>query len=602
VSAAGERRLDPVTLGVLGGALQSIGLEMGHALKRMAYSPAAQQVEDLGGGLFTADGREICESDTTPMHIGSIPAYIRGFMRRLEGKVDPGDVIIHNNPYHGASHSPDLCVAIPIFDGDDLVAWSASTIHLSDTGGVFPGIAIDVHDVWAESKIYDSLKLYERGVRNEQLWRFFVDNTRTPSYVVGDTEAMIAAGRLGERRFLGLLAKYGRETVMAAIDEFLDYCERMMRAQIEQVPDGSWEAEGWLDDDGRNRDQPLFVKAKVSIAGSEITVDLSESCDNVPTGFNVPFGGSVLPGIYTVIRSIFLDEATFSEFIPQNDGIFRPIKVIAREGSIFNPTFPRSALSRVCPIMRASDCAIQALAQVVPDRVCAGCSAVGVGVYTGYIPEQAEYWVHVEINEGSYGGRHGKDGLDAIDVLTVNSRNTPIEETDWLFPLHTERYELRDDVSPAPGRWRGGLGIVRENRFVKGGAFTTETDRAYDPPAGLFGGHAGSTLRLTKIGADGTPQPLHSKNTNVTMEPGTSLRWEQSCGGGYGDPLERDPQAVLRDWLDEFVTTEGALDDYGVVIDPAAHAVDVDATAARRRAMRAGDGGGAGGNGNGGGA
>ena len=276
--------LDPVTLGVLGGAFQAIGLEMGHALKRMAYSPAAQQVEDLGGGLFTAEGLEICESDTTPMHIGSIPAYVRGFMRRLEGKVEPGDIIIHNNPYHGASHSPDLCVAIPIFHEGDLLAWSASTIHLSDTGGVFPGIAIDVHDVWAESKIYDSLKLYEKGVRNEQLWQFFVDNTRTPSYVVGDTEAMIAAGRLGERRFLGLIEKYGRETVMQAVDEFLDYCERMMRAQIEQVPDGSWEAEGYLDDDGRNRDQPLFVKAKVTIEGSEITIDLSESCDNVPDG------------------------------------------------------------------------------------------------------------------------------------------------------------------------------------------------------------------------------------------------------------------------------------------------------------------------------
>ena len=357
---------------------------------------------------------------------------------------------------------------------------------------MFPGIAIDVHDVWAESKIYDSLKLYERGVRNEQFWQFFVDNTRTPSYVVGDTEAMIAAGRLGERRFLGLLEKYGRTTVMQAIEEFLDYCERMMRAQIESVPDGSWEADGWLDDDGRNRDQPLYVKAKVEISGSDITIDLSESCDNVPTGFNVPFGGSVLPGIYTVIRSIFLDEATFSDFIPQNDGIFRPIKVIAREGTIFNPTFPRSALSRVCPIMRASDCRdrgpVGGRARPCVRRL----SAVGVGVYTGYIPEQEEYWVHVEINEGAYGGRCGKDGIDAIDVLTVNSRNTPIEETDWLFPLHTERYELRDDVSPAPGRWRGGLGMVRANRFTMGGAFTSETDRAYDPPPGLFGGGTGT--------------------------------------------------------------------------------------------------------------
>jgi N-methylhydantoinase B len=576
-------RIDPITLGVLGGAFQAIGLEMGHALKRMAYSPAAQQVEDLGGGLFTVDGREICESDTTPMHIGSIPAYIRGFMRRLEGKVEPGDIIIHNNPYHGASHSPDLCVAIPIFWEGELTAWSASTIHLSDTGGVFPGIAIDVHDVWAESKIYDSLKLYERGVRNEQLWQFFIDNTRTPSYVVGDTEAMIAAGRLGEKRFLGLLEKYGRDTVLTAVEEFLDYCERMMRAQIESVPDGTWEADGWLDDDGRNRGEPLYVHTKVTVEGSDITVDLSKSCDNVVTGFNVPFGGSVLPGIYTVIRSVFLDEATFDDFIPQNDGIFRPIKVIAREGSIFNPTFPRSALSRVCPILRASDAAIQALSEVVPDRVAAGSSAIGVGVYTGYVPEKSEYWVHVEINEGAYGGRCGKDGIDAIDVLTVNSRNTPIEETDWLFPMRTERYELRD-VEPAPGRWRGGIGIVRANRFMGDGAFTSETDRAYEAPTGLFGGGAGSTLKLYRIDADGTEVPLESKQTNFAMPAGATLVWEQACGGGYGDPFERDPAAVLHDWREELVSAESAERDYGVVIDVAADAVDADATARRRSA------------------
>jgi N-methylhydantoinase B/oxoprolinase/acetone carboxylase alpha subunit len=210
-----------------------------------------------------------------------------------------------------------------------------------------------------------------------------------------------------------------------------------------------------------------------------------------------------------------------------------------------------------------------------------------VGVYTGYIPELEEYWVHVEINEGAYGGRHGKDGLDAVDVLTVNSRNTPIEETDWLFPLHTVRYELRDDVEPAPGRWRGGMGIIRENQFVKGGAFTSETDRAYDPPAGLFGGGTGTTLRLTRIDPDGAEHALHSKHTNFTMEPGSALRWQQSCGGGYGDPLERDPQAVLRDWLDELISVEGARNDYGVVIAAADASVDLEATAALREERRA---------------
>jgi N-methylhydantoinase B len=586
VSEMSNAKLDPITLSVVGGAFVAIGREMGHALKRMAYSPAAQQVEDIGGGLFTVDGREICESDTTPLHIGSIPAYIRGFMRRLADNVHEGDIIIHNHPYHGASHSPDLCVAIPIFWEGEQVAWAASTIHLSDTGGVFPGIAIDVHDVWAESKLYDSLKLYDKGVRNETLWQFFLDNTRTPSYVQGDTEAMIATGKLGEKRMHELLARYGKSTVLAAVEEWLDYCERMMRAEIAKVPDGSWEADAWLDDDGRNRDKPLYVKVKVTVEGSDVYVDMTGSEPNVPTGYNVPFGGSTLPAFYTVLRSIFLDEARFEEFIPQNDGIFRPIHVHAPEGTMFNPTFPRSALSRACPVNTAADTAMKALAQVVPEKVSAGTSTLTASVYVGYIEEKAEYWVHIEINEGAYGGRFGKDGLDAVDVLVANSRNTPIEEVDWLFPLQTERYELRP-VAPAAGRWRGGLPIVRENRFLADGAMTTESDGTYEAPWGFDGGQDGQPLRVTLVHPDGREESLYSKNTNLAMPARTLVRWEQASGGGYGDPFTRDPAAVLHDLEDEFITVELARDQYGVVIDPATMSVDVAATAALRSARSA---------------
>jgi N-methylhydantoinase B/oxoprolinase/acetone carboxylase alpha subunit len=581
--AAVGARLDPITLSVIGGAFVAIGKEMGHALKRMAYSPAAQQVEDVGGGLFTVEGKEICESDTTPLHIGSIPAYIEGFMRRLAGDVHEGDVIIHNHPYHGASHSPDLCVAIPVFWEGELVAWSASTIHLSDTGGVFPGIALDVHDVWAESKLYDSLKLYDRGVRNEMLWRFFLDNTRTPTYVQGDTEAMIATGRLGERRLHELLARYGKETVLRAVDEWLDYCERMMREQIARVPDGTFRAVQWLDDDGRNRGVPLRVEVEVTIAGDEVTVDLSNSNENVPTGYNVPFGGSTLPGIYTVMRSIFLDEATFDEFIPQNDGIFRPIKVVAKEGTLFNPSFPHSALARATQTNTAADAVMQALAGVVPDRISAGTSALSASVYAGYIPAKQEYWVHIEINEGSYGGRFGKDGIDAVDVLVANSRNTPIEEIDLLFPLRTERYELRPDP-PAPGKWRGGIGIARVNRYLEDGVVTTEAEGTYEAPWGIFGGHPGVPLQMTKLLPDGGREPLYSKNTNLPMEKGSAIEWLPASGGGYGDPFERDPGAVLGDVKDEYTTIEQAHELYGVVIDPTTMAVDGPATEALRAA------------------
>jgi len=371
---------------------------------------------------------------------------------------------------------------------------------------------------------------------------------------------------------------------MAAVEEWLDYCERMMRAEIAKVPDGSWEADAWLDDDGRNREKPLYVKVKVTVDGSDVHVDMTGTEPNVPTGYNVPFGGSTLPGFYTALRSIFLDEARFEEFIPQNDGIFRPIHVHVPEGTMFNPAFPRSALSRACPVNTAADAAMKALAQVVPDKVSAGTSTLTASVYVGYIEEKAEYWVHIEINEGAYGGRLGKDGLDAVDVLVANSRNTPIEEIDWLFPLRTERYELRP-IPPAPGKWRGGLPIVRENRFLSDGAMTTESDGTYEAPWGFAGGADGQPLRITLVHPDGREESLYSKNTNLPMPAGTVIRWEQASGGGYGDPFERDPEAVLRDVADEFVTVEQAREHYGVAIDPVSMTVDAAGTE-RLRAAR----------------
>ena len=370
-----DAALDPITLGVLGGAFQAIGLEMGHALKRMAYSPAAQQVEDLGGGLFTVDGREICESDTTPMHIGSIPAYIRGLHAPPGGQGRARATSSSTTTPTTAPRTRRTCASRSRSSGRaSCVAWSASTIHLSDIGGVFPGIAIDVHDVWAESKIYDSLKLYERGVRNEQLWQFFIDNTRTPSYVDrrhrGDDRRRAARREALPRPARALRP---RRRSCDAVEEFLDYCERMMRAQIEAVPDGTWEAERLA---RRRRAQPRRAALRAREGHDRglrhhrrpLEV-LRQRADRAST---CPSAAACCPASTRSSARCSSTRRRSTDFIPQNDGIFRPIKVIAREGSIFNPSFPRSALSRVCPILRVSDAAIQALAEVVPDRVCGG--------------------------------------------------------------------------------------------------------------------------------------------------------------------------------------------------------------------------------------
>jgi predicted amidohydrolase len=329
------------------------------------------------------------------------------------------------------------------------------------------------------------------------------------------------------------------------------------------------------------------VQVKVTVEGSNIICDLTGSDANVETGFNCPFDGSTVPGIYTIMRSVFLDEATHDEdFVPQNDGIFRPITVIAPEGSLFNPSFPRSAIARVCPILTAADSTMRALAEVVPDKISAGTSTVTAVVYSGFDEASQEYWMHFEVIEGSYGGRATKDGLDAVDTLITNSRNVPIEEVEMLFPIRTERYELRSDP-PAPGQFRGGIASVRENLFLEDCVMASEADGTYEAPWGIFGGHDGLPMRITKIGADGSEQALYSKTTGFPMEKGSRVRWEQASGGGYGKPLERDPARVLRDVQDEYITAEMALRDYGVVIDAATLTVNEAATEGVR-AERAG--------------
>ena len=228
--------VDPITLRVLGGAFHAIAKEMAGVLFRMSYSSIIRESEDLGAGIFDAEGRELCESDSTPMHIGSLPWYIRGFLHRLEGEIEDGDVIVHNHPYLGASHSPDVAVAVPIFHDGELLGFAAVTAHVLDVGGSFPGINADAFDVYAEAKMYNALRWYERGELNEDLDRMIFDNVRTETMNRGDMNAMLAACQLGRERFLRLVERYGAEVVMSAAYDWMDYSERMLRAGDREDP------------------------------------------------------------------------------------------------------------------------------------------------------------------------------------------------------------------------------------------------------------------------------------------------------------------------------------------------------------------------------
>jgi N-methylhydantoinase B len=575
--------VDPITLRVIGGALNSIAKEMAQILYRMAYSSLIRESEDLGAGIFDTNGRELCESDSTPMHCGSIPAYIRGINRKLAGTYRPGDVVLHNHPYHGAAHSPDYGIMIPIFLGGRHIGFAGCTGHVSDIGGNFPGLCMDVVDVWAEGKLMDSMKIYDAGVRNDALIQHILDNVRTPEQNAGDLEALIACARLGERRFLELLDRYGLDVVMSAADRWMDYSEDMLRRRIRQIPDGEYEAPlTYLDDDGKNRGVPLKVAVKVKVTDGDILVDLTGSNAQVPTAFNVPFEGSVLPTVASAVRTLLLDEALTEEFVPQNDGCFRPAKAYAPAGTLFNPDFPASCFARFSQINRIFDSINLALAEVLPERAVAGSSAALCAVaYSGIAEDGQSYWVYIEINEGSYGARNGKDGLDCVDTLMANTRNNPIEELELNHAMIAERYELRDEP-PAPGRFRGGLGSVRKWKMLTDTFIGSEADNRNDPPKGLAGGHDGRAGSFVRNRGTDREELLYSKVTQEKCASGDTLEIKLPSGGGYGDPFERDARAVLDDVLDDLVSIEDAREHYGVVIDAGTFSLDERATAALR--------------------
>ncbi len=482
--ARGAGLSTPILMRVIGGAFASIAKEMAGVLYRMSYSSIIRESEDLGAGIFDAQGNNLAESDSTPMFMGAMPKIVKNVIKLLGEDIHEGDIILHNDPYGGATHSPDVAIVIPIFFEDELVGFSGASAHVLDIGGAYPGLAIDLVDNWSEGNIYRAVKLQEKGVWQTGLWKHILENVRTPSFNNGDIRAMIAACELARTRYRELLGRYGLQTVLDVAKGWLDYSEKMLRQEIAKVPDGRYETEvGWLDDDGVHRGVKLPVQVAVEIKGDEITFDLTGSSDEVPTGYNCPFEGTTVSAMTFITRMIFLDEATFPVFVPQNEGMLAPVNVIAPKGSIFNPNYPRACFARFCQVQRAVDLALRALAPVIPNQITAGNSAhLGFLAYSGFDEEEGEYWVYLEVDEGSYGGRPGRDGLDAVDCLIANTRNNPIEELEWRFPMRTERYELRDDPCAA-GKWRGGIGMVRVNRFLVDTIVSCQGDRDESDPA-----------------------------------------------------------------------------------------------------------------------
>jgi len=561
-------RVDPVTAAVVAGALDSIAVEMGHKLARMAYSSIIRESEDFGCVLCDEQGRQLCESSqSTPLQSGPIPGYIAGINRRfaeLGHEWRPGDVVIHNHAYYGASHQPDVGFVVPVFHGSELIGFSATTAHHLDLGALTPGSCgiVDASDAYAEGLQFNAIKIEEEGRKNRFIWQLLRDNCRAPHLVVGDMEAQVAASKIGAARFLELIDRFGLETVRAASEDLMDYSERMLRREITQLPDGRYEATGHLDGFAHHPDpayRDLIVQVAVIVEGSDITVDLTGTAPQVDLPINMPLVGTVDIAVWVTLRSILLDAATHDP-VPTNSGLFRAIRIIAPEGSIANPTFPAPTIARFCGGNLIADTLMRALAPVLPERVGAGVGNLKVIAYSGF--RAGQHWVYMDIQEGSYGGRYGKDGLDAVDTLYANTRNNPIEDIESHFPLRVTQYELLEDRAGA-GRWRGGVGTVREIEFLDGAGYSLEGEGSVWAPPGLFGGHDGTPGAV--LVNRGTPEEIElpSKFPYRKAVVGERLCLISPCGGGYGNPAERAPEAVRADLASGYVSPETARAIYG---------------------------------------
>jgi N-methylhydantoinase B len=580
-------RVDPITGAVIQGALENIAIEMGHKLMRMSYSSIIRESEDFGAALTDAEGRQLCECKmSTPLQSGPIPGYIRGIRKKFAARGDvfrPGDVIMHNDPYGGASHGPDVAFCVPVFDGSDLIGFSVTTAHHLDIGAHTPGSCgiVDAVDTYAEGLQFKAIKVIDQGKRNEAVWEIVRDNIRIPDLVVGDMNAQIAAAQIGAQRYLDLVHRYGRATVRGAYEDLMDYSERMMRKAISDIPDGVYSAEtftdGYLDDPDPTR-RDLKFAVTITVRGDELTVDLTGTSPQISDRpINLPFEGTVDCAIWLTLRSILLDSAVYGN-IPQNDGITRPITIVAPKGTLANPIFPAPVIARFSPGNQLADTVMKALAPAVPHQVSAGIGNLRAIAFSGVVKERP--WVHMEIFEGSYGGRYGLDGMDTVDTLYANTRNNPIEDIESHLPLRVDRYELRENVVAA-GEWRGGVGSVRVFTYLSEGGFSVEGDGQKYRPWGFDGGEDGYPGELTMQTSAGASRALPSKVPYQKVGPGDRLITYGPSGGGYGDPFRRDPAAVLDNVLDGLFSAEIAREHYGVAIVD--EAVDVTATEKLRK-------------------
>jgi N-methylhydantoinase B len=509
-----------------------------------------------------------------------MPTAIAAVKSAFAGDVAAGDVYILNDPFQGGMHLPDLFVFKPIFREDCLTAWAGTVCHHTDVGGRVPGSnASDSTEIYQEGLRIPPLKLYDRGRRNDTLFALIETNVRVPVKVFGDLRAQLAACHIAEQAIVELAARYGAAKVARYMTELVDYAELMTRAAIRELPDGVYDFLDHIDDDGIDVGKPIPLHVTISKAGDGIAVDWTGSAPQVKGAINNTLSYTKSAS-YCAIRSIL------PQNIPTNEGVFRAINVTAPAGTIANMVLPGACAARGLTGFRMVDCLFGALAKMLPQKVFAASDGGNTGVSIGgYHPDRTPF-IYVDFTCCAWGARPYADGLDGNSHIYANMASQPIEVTEAEQPLQITAYEFIQDAM-GPGKFRGGAPFRREYKLLADEAILqVRSDRHVFRPFGLYGGGAGKPS-MNYLNPDEHPAPAASKLT-LTMRRGDVFRHEVAGGGGWGDPLERDPALVLRDVLNEFVSPRAARDDYGVVLFAGPPpAVDAPATAALRQRLRA---------------
>ena len=557
---------DPATFVVIKNSLYAAAEEMKVVLAKTAYSPILKVAGDYSCGIFDISGQMVAQGPDLPIHLGSMPDAVKAVVSAFD-VFEENDVFIHNDPYFGGSHLPDVNVVSPAFHNDKLIGFACIRAHWPDVGSASPGSYGAVTEIYGEGLRLPPVKLYSKGVLNKDVDAIIFANVRTPDERRGDLGAQIAANRRATERLGALADKYGVDVLVSTMAEVLDYSEKMMRTLLARLPDGKSTFEDFCDGDGiieegETEDQTFLIRMTVEKNGETIKVDFSGTDDAVSGPMNAPLSVTA-SGVFCALKTIIDPDG----LIPPNSGCWRTISVTAPEGCVLNAQFPSPVVYANHEIShRVCDMTFGAVAKFWPNNTMA-CSQGTSAVITfgGEDPRNKQRYVSYETIKGGFGARPNKDGINAIASGISNTMNTPIEVLEMSFPVRVDEYVLVTD-SGGPGRFRGGLGASRAWTVLDHKARASAClERTKSPPFGLSGGKPGFAAKIWTEAPNGELGVAPGKG-GFDVPNGGQIHLRVPGSGGYGNPSKRDPNAIKEDVLDEYVSEEAAQMHYGVKI------------------------------------